>query len=635
MSYEMHPGPLSNDVLFLYNQHRALEVFKHPESYRLPINIKRSDRSFWKEVKQNPIGARVEVYIRVAGFGGILDSGYRYLDHALINALVERWRPETHTFHLPFGETTVTLQDVNVLWGLPIEGVPVCGADTPISFSDAASMCENLLGFRPTENQIQGKRISSVRILTEIKSGFSEHDATEEQCIIRARLIIFYLIGCTVFPDNANNWISLHFLHYLHDLRACSQISWGSSVLSSLYRNLCNATAPAAISVTGPVSILQVWAWERIRCVAPEPNNRFNYNAPLAARWKGSLSHADAPTHCLRSYRSQLQSIFEGMFIWRPYDAVMDRLPAICTSGSRSWRSACPLIYWETVEHHYPQRIMRQFGMVQRIPPSLPITVTEHARLHKLTRNGKTGWHWAVHHGQYIDAWNLRHQTVVDGERITSYSVADDYMAWFMRHTVLYLSNPSLPPVPMRGFQDDGARVQMLTDMMGVIHRSDNLEFTQGAAYRAMEMSNQQGYSQYPTHLAANPVDLTTYPRPQRLGRRRRRQRGGSNVEERVGSDWGRNFEQGGASGVQNQMNHANVQYQTNSEHVQTQNNQRCYTTQASHMLSFLPDNQSDYSYYAPNQSHEDQRACHANAPPNPLDWGMDLSLSNYQPPPN
>ncbi|MFS7988022.1 hypothetical protein Hanom_Chr11g01029661 [Helianthus anomalus] len=173
----------------------------------------------------------------------------------------------------------------------------------------------------------------------------------------------------------------------------------------------------------------------------------------------------------------------------------------------------------------------------------------------------------------------------------------------------------------------------MLTDMMGVIHSSDNLDFTQGAAYRAMEMSNQQGYSQYPTHLTANPVDLTTYPRSQRLGKRHRHQRGGSNVEERGGSDWGRNFEQGGASGVQNQMNHANVQYQTNSEHVQTQNNQPCYTTQASHMLSFLLD--SDYDYYAPNQSHEYHRARYANAPPNPLDWGMDLSLSNYQPPPN
>ena len=44
------------------------------------------------------------------------------IDKTLITALVERWRPETNTFHLPVGEMTVTLEDVACLWGLPIDG---------------------------------------------------------------------------------------------------------------------------------------------------------------------------------------------------------------------------------------------------------------------------------------------------------------------------------------------------------------------------------------------------------------------------------------------------------------------------------------------------------------------------------
>ena len=43
-------------------------------------------------------------------------------DRSLLTALVDRWRPETHTFHLPFGEMTPTLQDVSLLLGLPIAG---------------------------------------------------------------------------------------------------------------------------------------------------------------------------------------------------------------------------------------------------------------------------------------------------------------------------------------------------------------------------------------------------------------------------------------------------------------------------------------------------------------------------------
>ena len=44
------------------------------------------------------------------------------IDKALITALVERWRLETNTFHMPVGEVEVTLEDVACLWGLPIHG---------------------------------------------------------------------------------------------------------------------------------------------------------------------------------------------------------------------------------------------------------------------------------------------------------------------------------------------------------------------------------------------------------------------------------------------------------------------------------------------------------------------------------
>jgi hypothetical protein len=47
------------------------------------------------------------------------------MDEALLTGLVDRWRSETHTFHLSFGEMTVTLKDIAMLTGLPIRGRPV------------------------------------------------------------------------------------------------------------------------------------------------------------------------------------------------------------------------------------------------------------------------------------------------------------------------------------------------------------------------------------------------------------------------------------------------------------------------------------------------------------------------------
>ena len=53
---------------------------------------------------------RIAAYITDAGLDGLLRVPHMDLDHALIMALVERWRPETYSFHLSHGETTITLK---------------------------------------------------------------------------------------------------------------------------------------------------------------------------------------------------------------------------------------------------------------------------------------------------------------------------------------------------------------------------------------------------------------------------------------------------------------------------------------------------------------------------------------------
>ena len=52
-------------------------------------------------------------------------------DMSLLAALLDRWRPETHTFHLTVGEMAPTLQDMALLLGLPIAGTSVAARDVP------------------------------------------------------------------------------------------------------------------------------------------------------------------------------------------------------------------------------------------------------------------------------------------------------------------------------------------------------------------------------------------------------------------------------------------------------------------------------------------------------------------------
>lgn len=66
-----------------------------------------------------------------------VDPAKRFtFDRSLLAALVDRWRPETHTFHLPCGEMAPTLQDVSYLFALPIAGDAVCAPDVPGTWRD-------------------------------------------------------------------------------------------------------------------------------------------------------------------------------------------------------------------------------------------------------------------------------------------------------------------------------------------------------------------------------------------------------------------------------------------------------------------------------------------------------------------
>ncbi|XP_052116114.1 protein MAIN-LIKE 2-like [Arachis duranensis] len=66
-------------------------------------------------------------FLKEAGFGDAIQLKDFIFDNTLISAFVERWRPETHTFHLSWGECTITLQDVAYHLGLCTDGEPVGG----------------------------------------------------------------------------------------------------------------------------------------------------------------------------------------------------------------------------------------------------------------------------------------------------------------------------------------------------------------------------------------------------------------------------------------------------------------------------------------------------------------------------
>ena len=105
---------------------------------------------------------RVRSYIIQSWFYVFHQMGHVKVDWPLITTLVEKWRPKMHTFHMPVGEMTITLQDIAILFGLRVHGHPVTGS-TDI---DWHALCDELLGVWPTETDIRGASLRVCFITT-------------------------------------------------------------------------------------------------------------------------------------------------------------------------------------------------------------------------------------------------------------------------------------------------------------------------------------------------------------------------------------------------------------------------------------------------------------------------------------
>ncbi|MBA0812810.1 hypothetical protein Gohar_026746 [Gossypium harknessii] len=91
-----------------------------------------------------PLSPLIENYLREAGFWHMATISWGCkLDPKLINALIERWRPETDTFHLSCGECTITLEDVQLQLRLPVDGSALTGS---VQSTDWRAICYDLLG---------------------------------------------------------------------------------------------------------------------------------------------------------------------------------------------------------------------------------------------------------------------------------------------------------------------------------------------------------------------------------------------------------------------------------------------------------------------------------------------------------
>ncbi|KAL0904417.1 hypothetical protein M5K25_026523 [Dendrobium thyrsiflorum] len=347
--------------------------------------------------------------LRMVGLDCVSQMRYLRMDHHLLTALVERWSPQTNTFHLTVGEMTITLQDVGMILGVQIDGPalvgqPVVGARRRwLTWPDC---CDDLLGSHPLPDVVYHDPFDH-----RISSKFRMGQAHAQTCV---------------------------------PLRT---YSLGGAVLAHLYRELSEATRPSRANIAGCIHLLQIWACEHLH--VGRPSLRVPYPVELdgvsvGCRWNEDRLR-NLPVGNLTSYRDELDGLLDSQVIWEPYTPeIRAQVAEICHSGEEVWTARVPLISWKRVEWHLPDRVLRQFGLC----PSTDVEPMDPS-FKRVDGRGKPDMDWMMYHQAYIAIWESRRGYVVSGELLsedTQYLV-HQYIHWYKSWATLYmLKAPVEPP---------------------------------------------------------------------------------------------------------------------------------------------------------------------------------------------
>ncbi|QHO54367.1 uncharacterized protein DS421_2g56140 [Arachis hypogaea] len=373
------------------------------------------------------------------------------LDEPLISAFVERWRPETHTFHMPFGECTVTLQDVAYQFGLPVDGHAVSGC-----LSDFEQLIEGgkpawvwfgeLFGELPPEDCIDDCTVSFSWFQNKFRV-LPAH-ASEGTVQIYARGYIMMLLSTALFTDKSGARVHLRWLPYVADLDGLGKYSWASATLSWLYRCLCRVANRNVKNLAGPLSLLQSWIFWRFPAFRPRGFDAILW--PLAARWGRFLPSSDEKGPCVIATRHRLDRLTGNDFIWMPYSSLeviqVVHPDILRPDHTLLWKSTTALIYFASIEWHQVDRVLSQLRGVQHISePAINIDFL-------LSKDGRGPTRWFPEvFATWHQCWDDRRQSVPSFQLVPDPRPSAEYLDWWFRVARRFLSHDHLLMDPRAG----------------------------------------------------------------------------------------------------------------------------------------------------------------------------------------
>ncbi|KAL5159840.1 Serine/threonine-protein phosphatase 7 long form [Glycine soja] len=253
--YDVASGPVEDDLLWMQKNHISQHIWNGVNERMLKI---RRATPLYNHTKA-PLDEIIPL-LQLSGLYLIMKLAQLKVNGALVNAFSERWRPETHTFHLKCGETTITLQNVSVLLGIFVDGRPL------------------------TDNQQGLERF--------------------------ARAWILRFIGRVMFVDKSSKKGANEIFAIFERPWRVHHLCVGSCSFGCAYYNIK--------SIGDFTLLIQLWAWKRCPTLTPSFISPQQQNAPLAYIWLGGEFHHIGNDNLL-DFRRKLDVMKRDEFLWVPY----------------------------------------------------------------------------------------------------------------------------------------------------------------------------------------------------------------------------------------------------------------------------------------------------------------------------
>uniref|UniRef100_A0A8I6WPQ9 Aminotransferase-like plant mobile domain-containing protein n=1 Tax=Hordeum vulgare subsp. vulgare TaxID=112509 RepID=A0A8I6WPQ9_HORVV len=401
-------------------------------------------------------------------------------DYPLLSSLADKWQ-RTNTFHLPVGEMTITLEDVEKIFGLPLDGDAV--ADNEVNNWNNWKI-RLLERFSTAERKVDAPPFVSFKDEKCIPLSWLAERFSKETVNIYLEAYLVWLFGSAMFANHCSKvqtWIlPCAFLLANSPIGSIPKFSWGSVVLATTYRGLSNVCTSKAKShiLTGCPMLVQLWSYERFKVGCPRPKGDVRYHRneddetdgpTLGSKWLSKLTWVKNTRRSYPEFVRAWDAIHDLEVTW-VLDLVRPETFSLCTRDSELWLTKTSLVCDVITEEYCPHRVMRQFGLYQSSP--LPLS-NKISSMPKYSRKGNTNIDKILREvSKWARAWKNARMEKIDEHRQHYAEAFQIYKKWFLSNTRAYLvSKEEGDPIgsnmyPMHRDRSRRACVDILTEVI-------------------------------------------------------------------------------------------------------------------------------------------------------------------------